>query len=249
MRGWNFNPRRSKAGAVAQVAMALTSILLATPAPAQGHLALSSCQEMNRDIAGVEDRSGEVSAAISSGNWVQVRRYFAAGYPLPPGLADATRARAMREYRSAELLYAAARGQLGRINKLLSQGADPNFEAPLDSFATPLAWAARCNRTVAAERLIRAGARVNYRFTYADATFVHHGGTALIWASDAGSVAMVQLLLRRGARVDIRETSFWPNRGTTAPGVTALDVAANGTITRLLRSRLQAESDGARRRA
>jgi ankyrin repeat protein len=163
---------------------------------------------------------------------------FALGYQLPRNIRGReARAQAERASRSVALVFASARGDLPQVERLLTDGADANVAIRADSYATPLGWAARCNHPRVVVRLLRAGARLNQRFGYSDNAFVHIGGSALIWASDAGAVETVRLLLSRGARTDYRETVYWQGRPPGRRGVTALDVAANATVRRLLSSR------------
>lgn len=225
--------------AVALLAVALFSGL-PTSAPAQERLAILTCEDMSgHQSDNAIDRDGAVRRAVARHDWDEVRTLISIGRALPTGLVGRNRLLAMRAFRSVELVFASARGDLPRVNMLLAQGADPNVELRMDSYATPLAWAARCNHRSVVQRLLRAGARVNYRFGYSDTQAVHEGGTALIWASEAGSVDIVRLLLSRGARADLQESFYEAGRPPRVSGVTALDVAANRTIEGLLRSRLR----------
>jgi hypothetical protein len=52
-------------------------------------------------------------------------------------------------------------------------------------------------------------------------------------------VDMVRLLLRSGARADFRERFHIGYEPQSRPGVSALDVARNPSVARLLRARLQ----------
>jgi ankyrin repeat protein len=131
------------------------------------------------------------------------------------------------------------------VNRLLAAGADPNAEGESDYVATPLALAALCDRPTVAWRLIRGGARVNYRFHYANDMAVHEGTTALMWASMGGSLSVVRLLLSRGARADLRESYLMHGDPPRERGGTALEISRNTdfptsrAIQRLLRARLR----------
>jgi Ankyrin repeats (3 copies) len=238
MRGCNIIRRRCRRGGAALIALTLTS-LLGTDAFAQERLAISSCSEMSIAPVVRDDPGHAVRRAIARRDWREVRNRFAAEYPMPLGLASGDRILALRAFRSVKLIYASAVGDLGQVNALLTGGADPNVEVQLDAYATPLAWAARCNHPSVVRRLIRAGARVNSRFSYFDTQALHEGGTALIWASEAGSDDVVRLLLSRGAHAELRETFLRAGRPPRVSGVAALDVAANAAIAQLLRSRLR----------
>jgi ankyrin repeat protein len=206
----------------------------ATRASAQ-RLAIFSCAMMSRHIVAQADRDGAVARLIATRKWDRLRSMLASGYRLPRNIRGrGERAQAERAFRSVALVFASARGDLPRVERLLTEGADANVAIRLDSYATPLAWAARCNHPRVADRLLRAGARLNRRLGYSDNAFVHIGGSALIWASDAGAVETVRLLLSRGARTDYRETVCWQGRPRGRRGATALDVAANAAVRSLL---------------
>jgi len=87
------------------------------------------------------------------------------------------------------LIDAVKRRDPQAVERLLTQGADPNLSQP--DGATALHWAAHWNDRAIAERLLRAGARVNA----AEAG----GVTPLELASADGSASMVELLLKAGA--------------------------------------------------
>jgi len=189
------------------------------------------------------DREGLVAGAVAQHDWVRVRRLFSLDYPLPASLRGADRGRALHEFRSIQLIVASARGDLRAVSRLLAAGADPNVEGELDYIATPLALAALCDRPAVARRLIRAGARVNRRFHYANDMAGHEGTTALMWASMGGSLSMVRLLLEQGARADYRESYYMHGRPPRETGATALEISTSTdfptsrAIQRLLRAR------------
>ena len=189
------------------------------------------------------DREGLVRSVVAQHDWARVRRLFLLDWPFPADLRGADRARALHEYRSAQLIVASARGDLRAVNRLLADGADPNVEGTLDYVATPLALAALCDRPAVARRLIRGGAQVNYRFQYANDTASHEGTTALMWASMGGSLRVVRLLLAQGARADLRESYFMHGDPPRQTGATALEISRSTDfptrfeIQRLLRAR------------
>jgi hypothetical protein len=223
--------------------LALAS-LLGTDAFAQERLAITSCSAMSLAPDAIDHPGGAVRRPIARRDWREVRDRFAAGYPMPTGLANRDPILALRAFRSVELIRASVRGDLAQVNTLLSEGADPNAEVYLDAYATPLAWAARCNHPAVVRRLLHAGARVNYRFGWGDSQAINEGSTALIWASEAGLADMVRLLLSRGARADYRESFLRGGQPPRVSGVTALDVAGNRTIEHLLRSHLRGPQPG-----
>jgi len=190
------------------------------------------------------DSEGLVSRVIAQHDWVRVRRLFSLDWPLPTDLRGADRARALHEFRSVQLIVASARGDLRAVNRLLAAGANPNVNGESDYVATPLALAALCDRPAVAERLIRGGALVNYRFHYSTDSASHEGTTALMWASMGGSLQVVRLLLSRGARADLRESFYMHGRPPRQLGATALEISTStdfptsGAIQSLLRARL-----------
>ena len=191
------------------------------------------------------DRDGLVRSVIAQHDWARVRRLFALDYPMPANLQASDRVLALRAYHSIQLIAASARGDLRAVNRLLAAGADPNVEGGLDYVATPLALAALCDRPAVARRLIRGGARVNYRFHYANDMAGHEGTTALMWASMGGSLDVVRLLLDRGARADYRESYYMHGRPPRETGATALEISTSTdfptsrAIQRLLRARMR----------
>jgi hypothetical protein len=146
------------------------------------------------------DSLGQVARAVAQHRWDLPSGLFSREFPVPASLEGRDRALALRAFHSIQLISASARGDLREVDRLLAVGADPNVEGDLDYIATPLAMAALCDRPAVARRLIRAGARVNYRFSYANSQAVREGTTALMWAGMGGSLSVVRLLLARGAR-------------------------------------------------
>jgi hypothetical protein len=189
------------------------------------------------------DRESLVRRVVAQHDWARVRRLFLLDWPFPADLRGADRVRALHEFRSVQLIVASARGDLRSVNQLLLAGADPNVEGTLDYVATPLALAALCDRPAVALRLIRGGARVNYRFRYANDMATHEGTTALMWASMGGSLRVARLLLNRGARADWRESYFMHGGPPRVIGATALEISTSTdfptstAIQRLLRAR------------
>jgi hypothetical protein len=225
-------------------ALALGSVLPAGSARAMPDDAwCMSVSGMGRDFQ--IDREGLVRSVIAQHDWVRVRRLFSLDWPLPTDLRGADRVRALHEFRSVQLIAASARGDLRAVNQLLAAGADPNVNGESDYVATPLALAALCDRPTVARRLIRGGARVNYRFHYANDMATHEGTTALMWASMGGSLRVVQLLLNRGARADLRESYFMHGERPRVTGATALEISTSTdfptsrAIQRLLRARMR----------
>ena len=68
-------------------------------------------------------------------------------------------ASALRGYYSTQVYYAAARGHLGTLCKLLTEGADPDWFNPEDGL-TPLQIAALKGRAACVHRLLVAGADI-----------------------------------------------------------------------------------------
>lgn len=191
------------------------------------------------------DRDGLVRRVAAQHDWARVRRLFLLDWPFPADLRGPDRDRALHEYRSAQLLVASARGDMRAVNELLAAGADPNVEGTVDYIATPLALAALCDRPAVALRLIRGGARVNYRFHYSNNTASHEGTTALMWAAMGGSLRVTRLLLERGARADLRESYFMHGSPPRRTGATALEISTSTdfptsrAIQRMLRARVR----------
>jgi hypothetical protein len=238
-RGRGFTGVR-KASVMVLLAWSLASASWAAEAPGQEQLSIqASCSIMGATPFRHGNPDNSVTKAIERHDWEEVRRLFSEGFPVPDNLTGRRRIHAIRAYRSVQLIYLSARGDLAHVNRLLAEGADPDVEVKLDADATPLAWAARCNHPALVRRLLRAGAQVNHRFAWGDTQSIHEGSTALIWASDAGLVDMVRLLLRSGARVDFRERFHIGYEPQSRPGVSALDVARNPSVARLLRARLR----------
>jgi hypothetical protein len=190
------------------------------------------------------DRLSQVSRAVSQRHWDLLPGLFSREFPVPAGLVGRDRIRTLRAFHSVQLISASARGDLRAVDRLLAAGADPNVEGNLDYIATPLAMAALCDRPAVARRLIRGGARVNYRFSYANTQSVREGTTALMWASLGGSLSMVRLLLSRSARTDLRDSVLMHGNPPREPGATALDYSLRDypnsrAIQRLLRARMR----------
>ena len=91
------------------------------------------------------------------------------------------------------LIDAVRDGDVERVRALLAQRVDPNI--PDIDGTTALHWAAHRDDVVAAELLLRAGARAEAGSRY--------GATALLVAATNGSAAMVEMLLEAGADVNV----------------------------------------------
>jgi hypothetical protein len=191
------------------------------------------------------DREGLVGSVVAQHDWPRVRRLFLLDWPFPANLRGVDRVRALHEYRSVQLIVASARGDVRAVNQLLAAGADPNVEGTLDYIATPLAMAALCDRPAVARRLIRGGARVDYRFRYANDMAEHEGTTALMWASMGGSLRVARILLDQGARADLRESYYMHGAPPRQVGGTALQISmstdfpTSPAIQQLLRAHLR----------
>lgn len=230
------------------LALAFGAVLPAGSAQAlPDHLWCRSVSDIQR-VSQV-DHAGIVRSVIAQHDWARVRRLFILDWPFPPDLRGADRAQALHEYRSVQLIVASARGDLGAVNRLLAAGADPNVEGTQDYVATPLAMAALCDRPAVARRLIRGGARVNYRFRYSNDMAMHEGTTALMWASMGGSLRVTRVLLAHGARADLRESYYMHGEPPRQTGATALEIStstdfpASRAIQQLLRARTQRHSN------
>lgn len=213
----------------------LISACALLPAHASAHMAVQTCAEMASEPRKRSDDQGLVRNAIKHKDWQAVQRFYLLGFPQPVGLTGRALDRSAREYRTTRLLHAAAAGNSAQMHSLIRAGANADAAFEFDTYATPLAWASRCNHAGAANTLIKAGAKVNRRFTYSDTSYTHEGSTALIWASDAGAVSAVKLLLRARANPNFRETLHWKGQRPSLKGETALSIAANSEVRRLLR--------------
>ncbi|MFT5539230.1 MAG: ankyrin repeat protein [Alphaproteobacteria bacterium] len=91
-----------------------------------------------------------------------------------------------------DLKLAAIRNETDPIRPLLTQGADPNIE--IENGVTPLIMVATFGNAVAADLLVRAGARVDEDG--------NQGCTALTWAARNGWPQMVGLLIDWGADIN-----------------------------------------------
>jgi hypothetical protein len=101
------------------------------------------------------------------------------------------------------LMHAALLGDVARIRKLLSEGADVNAASP--DGATALLYVAGGNRPDAVQILLAAGADVSKA--------TNHGTTALMNASAGGDLRSVDLLLKAGPDPNSRDadghTALW----------------------------------------
>lgn len=96
------------------------------------------------------------------------------------------------------LLFATATGNLEKVDRLISEGANPNATAILGH--TPLIQATRGHRSVIAERLLLAGANPNQRDKFGW-TALHHA----ITPSDGADLDLIGILVKHGADVNIQD--------------------------------------------
>jgi hypothetical protein len=115
------------------------------------------------------------------------------------------------------LFYAAMGGHTETVESLLEKGADVNVKNR--NGTTALGSAAFYGDTAIAEALLAKGADVNVKEG-------KDGYTPLILAAAKGHTEIVKSLLEKGADVNVESKN----------GVTALGMAANAEVTRLLRS-------------
>lgn len=113
-------------------------------------------------------------------------------------LSDAEELNRMDSVRveSITLHKAASQNNLSALNRLLTEGADPN--ALSVAGRTPLMMAAVSGNEIAARDLLKLGADVN--------ATTPDGYTALYFAVCAGYVPVITLLLRHGAKTDYMVT-------------------------------------------
>jgi ankyrin repeat protein len=97
------------------------------------------------------------------------------------------------------MLGAARRGNVGRIQRLLAEGADVNAGGKYGN--TPLVHASASGHADVVRLLLDAGAMPSMT--------TDDGGTALYWAASEGHGDVVQLLLDRGVEVDAMRDSGW----------------------------------------
>ena len=103
---------------------------------------------------------------------------------------------------ASALHWAAYRNDLGAVERLLSEGADPNLENRFG--VTPLHEAATVGNAAILEAMLAAGGDANATFG--------EGETVLMTAARTGDAASVRLLIERGA--DVAATEQW--HGQTA---------------------------------
>jgi ankyrin repeat protein len=97
------------------------------------------------------------------------------------------------------ILGAARRGNVARIQRLLTEGADVNARGKYGY--TPLVHASCSGHADAVRLLLDAGAIPSMT--------TDDGSTALYWAANEGHDDVVRLLLDRGAEVDAMRDSGW----------------------------------------
>jgi uncharacterized protein len=98
-----------------------------------------------------------------------------------------------------ELIRGSMAGDLQKVERLLSEGA--NVNARFKEGFTALMLASLTNRPAIVTLFLRKGVDVNARTS--------HGVTALMLASGKGSIEIVKLLLESGADVNAKETTGW----------------------------------------
>ena len=103
-----------------------------------------------------------------------------------------TAAMAVGQETSRELLKAADKGDLDKVNSLIKQGA--NVASKDSEGKTAVYYSVRGRHVAVTERLLELGAPEDLPD--------HSGVTPLMIASGAGNVELIRLLLTRGARVD-----------------------------------------------
>src|SRR5262249_8448372 len=127
---------------------------------------------------------------------------------------------------SGDLIFAAEKGEIAKVQELMKQGADPNVrdDRPKMKGLTPLMLAARNGHVEVAKALLEAGADVKLRddtdssdeqgfnFVYSE-----HGlsgvleigepmfRTPLHWAASAPSPEIAHMLVDRGADIDVTD--------------------------------------------
>lgn len=195
---------------------------------------------------------GKLLAATSAGDWPLVRGLLLLGAKPPSSLTKSQMDHVQLERESAELIPASARGDRKMVLQLLKAGADANAVANGDNYASPLAWAAKCERPDIVKILITHGADVNERFGYSTGSGWIDGSTALIWAAESGADRSVAILLSNRANVDAKES--WLSTPSAAPiiGRSAFDAAKTSQIKAMLlkvmRASTTATNDTAERR-
>lgn len=156
--------------------------------------------------------------------------------------------------RSLALLEAADSGDLGRVQALLDEGANPNTkrkgklrsarwscaindwtDQQFEYGASTLLLAARGGHVEIARLLLDRGAKVDGRENV-------HGLTALMEAAGRGHEEIVALLIDRGARVDLATRNYM-----LCSGSTALAYAAGAGFAGITRRLLDAGADPNRR--
>ncbi len=112
------------------------------------------------------------------------------------------------------LILAARQGEASVVQELIAAGAD--LEAANSDGNTALWAACYAEQLPIIEQLVSAGANINHQNP--------DGVSVLIYAASAGKTSVVELLLAKGAEQSL----------TTVDDFSALDLAANPTIIRLL---------------
>ncbi len=172
-------------------------------------------------------------AAIRQNDWDQVRAYLILKIMTPFNLTPEQQRRVEAEGVTAGLIRASARGDLKTVARLLKAGGNPNVATRVDDYATPLAWAAKCEHPAVVRLLIAGGADVNERLYDVQHGAIEEGGTALIWASESGAWESVAVLLSHHAKVGLRARDV-PGVDPSHGGFTALEAAHGRKIMRML---------------
>jgi ankyrin repeat protein len=172
--------------------------------------------------------------AIRAGRADEVRWYLYRDFPVPPGLTAAQARLVARQNASLDLYEAAWRGDVKATRDLLRRGADPNARIELDDVATPLAWAAACNRVEVVKALLDGGANVNQRFSWAVGSGAWtENSTPIVFAARYGSGDTTRLLIERGA--DVNAVSTAVGRDGAAVETRPLDWAETPGVSKILR--------------
>jgi len=146
----------------------------------------------------------KVEQAIRRRDWAEVREEFLIFAKAPDHLDARVRRRVNRELASAELFFAAARGDLRWMRRLLEEGADADVISTSEENMSALAWAASCDHPAAVDLLIAHGARVNRSFSYFGDEGHVERSTALTEASVWGAKRALAALLAHHADPNAR---------------------------------------------
>lgn len=157
--------------------------------------------------------SGLLAEALRSGDLKLARVEVAGRAATPPGLKPVQQKWLTRTRQSVRLVRASGRGDLTLVRTLISQGADPAMTVEDSSTIGALAQAAQCNHGAVVKMLIRAGAKVDQKFTWSWQGMEIRESTALTLAARSGAVTSVRVLLAAGANPDLMEIAREPSGG------------------------------------